>query len=61
MLSVRWETGRTRVSLHRMFLKAPKTVMQALGSYLNGKRKELDRPLKPISKNVGKGWTTRIR
>lgn len=31
MLSVKWEPKCTKVSLHRMFLTAPESVMQALG------------------------------
>jgi hypothetical protein len=34
MLSVRWEPDCTKVSLHRMFLKAPQNVMQELACYL---------------------------
>lgn len=36
MLSVRWEPDHTRVSLHRMFLEAPKNVMNALACYIKG-------------------------
>jgi hypothetical protein len=41
MLSVKWEPECTKVSLHRMFLKAPQNVMQALACYLNGEHKKL--------------------
>jgi hypothetical protein len=34
MLSVRWEPDCTRVSLHRIFLMAPKNVMDSLACYL---------------------------
>lgn len=34
MLSVRWEPDCTKVSMHRMFLKASQNVMQALACYL---------------------------
>ena len=34
MLSVKWEPDCTKVSLHRMFLNAPKNVMQALACYI---------------------------
>jgi len=34
MLSVKWEPDCTIVSLHRMFLKAPQNVMQALACYI---------------------------
>lgn len=35
MLSVRWEREHTRVSIHRMFLKAPQNVMDELACYLS--------------------------
>jgi hypothetical protein len=38
MLSVRWEQGHARVSLHRMFLKAPVNVMQELARYIKAGR-----------------------
>lgn len=41
MLSVKWEPDCTKVSLHRMFLEAPKNVMQALACYLKGEDKKL--------------------
>jgi predicted SprT family Zn-dependent metalloprotease len=41
MLSVKWEPDCTKVSLHRMFLKAPQNVMQALACYLKGEDKKL--------------------
>lgn len=34
MLSVKWEPDHTKVSLHRIFLQAPKNVMDALACYL---------------------------
>lgn len=34
MLSVKWEPDCTKVSLHRMFLDAPRNVMDALACYL---------------------------
>jgi hypothetical protein len=37
MLSVKWEPDVTQVSLHRMFLQAPKNVMEALACYLRQK------------------------
>lgn len=46
MLSVCWEPDHTRVSLHRMFLKAPSNVMTALGTYLKGKNRELQPAVK---------------
>ena len=36
MLSVKWEPDCTRVSLHRMFLQAPKNIMRDLAFYLRG-------------------------
>jgi hypothetical protein len=39
MLSVRWDPDRTHVSMHRMFLKAPRNVMEDLACYLNKKSK----------------------
>ncbi len=40
MLSVRWEPRRSaRVSLHRMFLRAPRNVMDALACYIRGDHK----------------------
>lgn len=42
MLSVKWEPNCTKVSLHRMFLEAPRNVMQALACYLKGEHKKLD-------------------
>lgn len=41
MLSVKWEPDCTKVSLHRMFLQAPRNVMQALACYLKGEDKKL--------------------
>jgi hypothetical protein len=40
MLSVKWDPDCTKVSLHRMFLKAPKDVMEDLAFYLRRKDKE---------------------
>ena len=34
MLSVKWEPDHAKVSLHRIFLKAPQNVMEALACYL---------------------------
>lgn len=41
MLSVKWEPDYAKVSLHRMFLQAPKNIMQALACYLKGEHKQL--------------------
>lgn len=42
MLSVKWAPDCTRVSLHRMFLQAPKNVMEALACYLSQKDKNIN-------------------
>jgi predicted SprT family Zn-dependent metalloprotease len=34
MLSVKWEPDCTKVSMHRMFLKAPRNIMDALACYI---------------------------
>lgn len=41
MLSVKWEPDCTRVSIHRMFLEAPRKVMDALISYLKQEQKNI--------------------
>lgn len=41
MLSVKWSPDGTRVSLHRMFLKAPANIMKALACYLKREHKSL--------------------
>lgn len=46
MLSVKWEPDCTKLSLHRMFLKAPSNIMQALACYLKGKDKKLSPSIK---------------
>lgn len=37
MLSVKWEPGYTKVSMHRMFLEAPKNIMDALSVHIKTK------------------------
>lgn len=37
MLSVRWQSDCTKVSLHRMFLQAPQNIMDALACYISKK------------------------
>lgn len=55
MLSVKWEPDCTKVSLHRMFLKAPQNVMDALACYLKGEHKQLAPSIKAyIEKNLQK-------
>ena len=39
MVSVRWEPDQTKVSIHRMFLKAPQNVMEALACYIKREHK----------------------
>lgn len=51
MLSVKWEPDLTKVSMHRMFLQAPKNIMQALACYLNGKQKSLAPAIKAYIEN----------
>lgn len=38
MVSVKWESDCTKVSLHRMFLNAPENVMQSLACYIDEKQ-----------------------
>lgn len=46
MLSVKWEPDCTKVSLHRMFLDAPKNIMDELACYLCRDRKIISPSLK---------------
>ena len=46
MLSVKWGSNLTKVSLHRMFLKAPKNVMQAVIAYIKREEKNLSKDAK---------------
>lgn len=41
MLSVKWEPDCTKVSLHRMFLKAPQNIMQSLACYIRQEDKNI--------------------
>lgn len=41
MLSVRWEPDCTKVSLHRIFLKAPKNIMQDLACYVRQEQENI--------------------
>ncbi|MBA2369098.1 MAG: hypothetical protein H0V82_08770 [Candidatus Protochlamydia sp.] len=55
LLSVKWEPEFAKVSLHRMFLLAPRNVMQALAFYLNGEHKKLAANIKAfIEENLHK-------
>lgn len=46
MLSVRWEPDCTKVSLHRMFLQAPRNVMQSLACYISREHEMISRDVK---------------
>jgi hypothetical protein len=46
MLSVKWESDYTKVSLHRMFLDAPQNVMDALACYLRQEDKHISSSVK---------------
>lgn len=46
MLSVRWEPGCTKVSLHRMFLSAPENIMDQLACYLKKEHKSISHEIK---------------
>jgi hypothetical protein len=46
MLSVRWDPGCTKVSMHRMFLEAPKNIMESLACYVSKENKNITRDLK---------------
>lgn len=55
MLSVKWDPDCTKVSLHRMFLGAPKNVMQELACYLRREHKRLAPNIKAyIETNIQK-------
>lgn len=41
MLSVKWEPDCTKVSLHRMFLDAPKNIMQELACYVRREQRSI--------------------
>lgn len=51
MLSVKWEPYCTKVSVHRMFLQAPRNVMHELATYLRQKRRPLPTGLKAYIEN----------
>ncbi len=46
MVSVKWEPDCTKVSLHRMFLSAPKNVMESLACYIDENQKFMAPPVK---------------
>lgn len=62
MLSVRWEPNCAKVSLHRMFLQAPRNVMDSLACYLRREEKMLSQNVKSfIEENVHKlDYTHRV-
>lgn len=41
MVSVKWEPDRTKVSLHQMFLDAPRTIMDDLACYIRKDHEEI--------------------
>jgi len=53
MLSVRWDSRCTRVSLHRMFLQAPRNIMEALACYIRNGKQAISLPIKTfIEENI---------
>jgi hypothetical protein len=46
MLSVRWDPECTRVSLHRLFLEAPKNIMQDLACYVQDEEQAISNQVK---------------
>jgi hypothetical protein len=51
MLSVRWETDCTKVSLHRMFLEAPQNVLDSLACYIRQEHKMISSEIKIFMEN----------
>ena len=51
MLSVKWEPDCTKVSLHRMFLRAPHNIMQDLACYLRREQESLGPNIKAYIEN----------
>lgn len=56
MMSVRWDSDRTRVSLHRMFLEAPPEIVDALGRYLRRGDKRLGRKVRQFIDQYSKRY-----
>lgn len=55
MLSVKWEPDCTRLSLHRMFLDAPRNIMEELACYLKRDNPHLSKNIKAfIEDNIQK-------
>ncbi|MDB6081316.1 MAG: hypothetical protein JWO53_588 [Chlamydiia bacterium] len=46
MLSVKWSPVQTKISIHRMFLKAPDNVVQALARYIKREHKSVSVEIK---------------
>lgn len=46
MLSVKWDPVSPKVSLHRMFLKAPRNIMEALACYIGDQHRAMDPKMK---------------
>ena len=54
MLSVRWEPDYVKVSMHRMFLHAPRNVMEELACYIRKENRSLGREVKRfIDEKIG--------
>lgn len=51
ILSVKWEPHCTKVSLHRMFLKAPQNIMDKLACYIRQEDKSIDPKVKAFIEN----------
>ncbi len=51
MLSVRWESDCTRVSLHRMFLEAPNNIMDELACYVRRESKSISPSVRAFIEN----------
>lgn len=51
MLSVRWESDCTKVSLHEMFLEAPKNIMEELACYVRRELKNISPSIKEFIEN----------
>lgn len=51
MLSVKWESDCTKVSLHRMFLKAPQNIMDALACYIKQEDENIHPKVKAFIEN----------
>lgn len=53
MLSVRWEPDHVKISMHRMFLHAPRNVMESLACYIRKENRSLGHEVKRfIDENI---------